>query len=103
MQPKSDFWCTQRSVTLFREAVIFPATQPFSSGLSPDSFVDGDIRRKVQSIESRAHAPTDQKRLIKRRKITQESSLIPHVLKQLCRVLRLPQVESLSQLESRIL
>lgn len=103
VQPKSDSWCTKRSVTLFREAVVFPATQPFSSGLSPDFFVDRDIRLKVQSIESRAHAPTDQKRPIKRRKITQESSLIPYVLKQLCRVLRLPQMANLNQLESRIL
>lgn len=90
-------------MTLFREAVVLPATQPFSSELSPEFFVDRDIRLKVQSIESRAHAPTDQKRLVKRRKLTQESSLMPHVLKQLCRILRLPQVMGLNQLEGHIL
>lgn len=103
LQPKPDFLCIKRSVTLFREAVASPVTQPFSPGLSPQSFVDRDIRRKVQSIESKAHTPTEQRRLVKRRKITQESSVMPHVLQQLCRVLRLPQATTLGQLESHIL
>ncbi|KAJ0123315.1 protein kinase rad3 [Diaporthe amygdali] len=77
----------QRSISLFREAVTLPVPQPFSPELSPGSFVDRDLRFKVQSITSKAHAPTDQKRAIKRRKIAQESSSMPHVLNQLSRVL----------------
>ncbi|KAI3397802.1 hypothetical protein diail_10335 [Diaporthe ilicicola] len=93
----------QRSVSLLREAVTLPITQPFSSELSPHSFVDRDLRLKVQSIESKAHAPAEQKHAAKRRKVTQESSSMPHILNQLCQVLHLPHVRSVSQIESRIL
>ncbi|POS80813.1 protein kinase rad3 [Diaporthe helianthi] len=93
----------QRSVKFFREAIAFPKNQSFSPGLSPRSFVDRDIRSKIQSFESNAHAPTDQKRPVKRRKLTQESSSMQLVLKQLCRVIHLPAVTNLKQLESGIL
>lgn len=93
----------QKSVDLFREAIVFPTSQSFSSGLSPRSFVDRDLRSKVQSFEFKAHATTDQKRLVKRRKLTQEPPSMHLVLKQLSRVLGLPEVTNLNQLESGIL
>jgi serine/threonine-protein kinase ATR len=102
---KSDLIRKQRAVNLFREAVVFPTNQSFSLGLSPRAFADRDIRLKVRSIESKAHAPTEREPLAKRRKLTKEfaSMQIQLVLRQLCRVLGLPQETNLNQLESHIL
>lgn len=103
VQPRPDICYIQKSVDLFREAIVFPTSQSFSSRLSPRSFVDRDLRSKLQSFEFKAHATTDQKRLVKRRKLTQEPPSMQLVLKQLSRVLGLPEVTNLNQLESGIL
>lgn len=97
-----NFQLLQRAISLLREAVTLPSSRPFSAGLSPEAFVDKNIRLMVRGIELKAQ-PADPERNVKRRKLTQESSSTPLLINRLFRILEVPRTTQLAELEDVIL
>ncbi|KAK7740732.1 serine/threonine-protein kinase M1 [Cytospora paraplurivora] len=102
-ESSGDLKLLQRAISLLREAVTQPLSRPFSVGLSPEAFVDKNIRLMVQGIELKVRPAVDPERTVKRRKITQESSSLPLLINRLFRILEVPKTTKLAELEDIIL
>lgn len=98
--PQTDCFALQRSVTMLQNIV---AAGPFSPEVLPESFDDRRLRSRVQAIKAKSVPAQDDKRAVKRRKISPESTTMLPIMRRLCKVLGRPATETLENMEDTIL